>query len=90
MRVCQGKVYVFMHLCPSVPIYIFEYLRACASSPSHLFAFPEHQVHEAADEGHGEADPGQDIGGAVGAFLKTGHVEALFLSRVDGCRDHHT
>lgn len=60
------------------------------SGPSHLFALPEHQVHEAADESHGEADPGQDVGGAVGAVLETGHMEALLLSRVDGRRDHHT
>lgn len=83
----EGK---FMQLCPGVPIYIFKYLRACASSLSHLFALPEHQVHEAADESHGEADPGQDIGGAVGAVLKAGHVKARFLSRVDGRCDHHT
>lgn len=87
---CWGEVYVIMHFCPSVPIYTLEYLRACASSPSHLFAFPEHQVHEAADESHGEADPSQDVGGAVGALLKTGHMKALFPICVDGRRDHHT
>lgn len=79
-----------MHIRPSVPIHIFGYLRACTSRPSHLFALPEHQVHEAADESHGEANPGQDIGGSVNAFLKTGHMKGIFLSRVDGCRDHHT
>ena len=56
----------------------------------HLFAFPEHQVHEAADESHGEADPGQDVGGAVRAVPKTVHMKARLLSRVDGRRDHHT
>lgn len=60
------------------------------SSPSHLFALPEHQVHEAADESHGEADPGQDIRRAVGAFLKTWHMKALLLSRVDGNSNHYT
>lgn len=79
-----------MHICPSVPIHIFVYLRACTSRPSHLFAFPEHQVHEATDESHGEANPGQDIGGSVSAFLKTGHMKGIFLSRVDGRPDHHT
>lgn len=59
-------------------------------SLSHLFAFPEHQVHEAADEGHGEADPGQNVWGAIGAFLEAGHMEAVFLSRVDGRCNHHT
>lgn len=60
------------------------------SSPSQLFAFPEHQVHEATGESHGETDPSQDVGGAIGAFLKTGHMKAVFLSRVDGRPDHHT
>lgn len=55
-----------------------------------LFAFPEHQVQEAADEGHGEADPGQDVGGTVGALLQAHHMEAVLLLRVDGRRDHHT
>lgn len=59
-------------------------------SLSHLFAFPEHQVHEATDESHGEADPGQDVRGAVGTFLKTGHMKARFLSRVDRRCNHHT
>lgn len=72
-------------------MFLFIHLNiACASSPSLLFALPEHQVHEAADESHGEADPGQDVGGAIGAFLKTGHVKARFLSSVDGRCDHHT
>lgn len=64
-------------------------MRVCAPSPWRLFALPEHQVHEAADERHGEADPGQDVGGAEGAHLQILLVEALVLSRVDGRRDHH-
>lgn len=72
-------------------VYFYLYLRAHATSPSHLFALPEHQVHEAADESHREADPGQDVGGAVRAFLKA-HllVKAIFLSCIDGCCNHHT
>lgn len=62
----------------------------CNSSPVHLFAFSQHQVHEAADESHGEADPGQDVRGTVGALLKAGHMEAVFLSRVDRGSNHHT
>lgn len=65
---------------------IFEYMRACA----HLFALPEHQVHGATDESHGEADPGQDVGGAKGTVLKTGYMKARMLSRVDGYCDHQT
>lgn len=74
-------------MCPSVPFYIVGYLRACAS---HLFTLPEHQVHEAAHESHREADPGQDVGGAVGAFPEIGQVETVLLSRVDRRCDHHT
>lgn len=81
---------MFMHWCPSVPIYTFEHLRAFASSPSHLFALPEHQVHDAADESHREADPGQDIGGAIGAFLEAWHMKGVLLSRVNRCCNHHT
>lgn len=33
-----------------------------------LFALPQDQVHEAADEGEGEGHPGQDEGVAVRAF----------------------
>lgn len=54
-----------------------------------LFAFPEHQIQEAADESHGEADPGQDVGGAVGALPEARDVEAVLLLRVDGHSDHH-
>lgn len=82
--------YVCMHLFTSGPIYVFEILPVLASSPSHLFALPEHQVHEAAEESHGEADPGQDIGRAIRAFPKTGYMKGVFLSRVDGCCNHHT
>lgn len=60
-----------------------------ASSPLHSFAFPEDQVQAAADQSHGEADPGQDVGGAVGALLQADRVEAVLLSRVDGGCDHH-
>lgn len=60
------------------------------STSAHLFAFPEHQVHEAADERHGEADPGQDVGGAVRALLETGRMEALLLCCVHGGSNHHT
>lgn len=77
----EGKVYV--------QVFLFMHLNIFLSCLSCLFALPEHQVHEAADKSHGEADPGQDVGGAVGAFLKTVHVEALFLSRVDGSCYHH-
>lgn len=55
-----------------------------------LFAFPEHQIHEAADERDGEADPGQDVGGSVGAVPQTEHMEGVLLSRVNGGSDHHT
>lgn len=54
-----------------------------------LFAFPEHQIQEAANESHGEADPGQDVGGAVGALPKARNVKAVLLLRVDGHSDHH-
>lgn len=54
-----------------------------------LFAFPEHQIQEAADESHGEADPGQDVGGAVGALPEADHVKAVLLLRVDGHCNHH-
>lgn len=54
-----------------------------------LFAFPEHQIQEAADESHGEADPGQDVGGAVGALPEARNVKAVLLLRVDGHSDHH-
>lgn len=60
-----------------------------AASVHLLFAFPEHQVQEAADESHGEADPGQDVGGTVGALPEAHHMEAVLLLRVDGRRDHH-
>lgn len=60
-----------------------------ASSPLRSFAFPEDQVQAAADQSHGEADPGKDVGGAVGALLEAGHVEAVLLIRVDGGCDHH-
>lgn len=33
-----------------------------------LFALPQDQVHEAADEGESEGHPGQDEGVAVAAF----------------------
>lgn len=55
-----------------------------------LFAFPEHQIQDAADESHGEADPSQDVGGTVGALPEAHHVEAVLLVRVDGRCDHHT
>lgn len=55
-----------------------------------LFAFPEHQIQEAADESHGEADPGQDVGGTVGALPEADHVKAVLLLRVDGHCNHHT
>lgn len=55
-----------------------------------LFAFPEHQIQDAADESHGEADPGQDVGGTVGALPEALHVKTVLLLRVDGCCDHHT
>ncbi len=89
MCLCLGDIYVLMLWCPSIPI---KYLNICAPVrwASHLFAFPEHQVHEATDECHREADPGQDIGGTVRAFLKTCSVKALILSRVDGRCNHHT
>lgn len=58
--------------------------------PLTSFSFSEDQVHEAAKEGHGEADPRQDVGGAIGALVETGHVKALVLSGVDGRCDHHT
>lgn len=54
-----------------------------------LFAFPEHQIQDAADESHGEADPGQDVGGTVGALPEAHHVKAVLLLRVDGRADHH-
>lgn len=60
-----------------------------ASSPLHSFAFPEDQVQAAADQSHGEADPGQDVGGAVGALTEAGRVEAVLLICVDGGCDHH-
>lgn len=60
-----------------------------SSVNAYSFAFPEHQVHEAADEGHGKADPGQDVGGAVGACLQVAHVEGVLLGRVDGRSHHH-
>lgn len=60
-----------------------------ASSPLRSFAFPEDQVQAAADQSHGEADPGQDVGGAVGALLEAGRVEAVLLICVDGGCDHH-
>lgn len=69
------KLYVSKHICPSVPIHILGDLCAWSSRPSHLFAFPEHQVHEATDECHGEANPCQDIGGSIKAFLKTGQMK---------------
>lgn len=59
------------------------------SSPLRSFAFPEDQVQAAADQSHGEADPGQDVGGAVGALLEAVRVEAVLLIRVDGGCDHH-
>lgn len=59
------------------------------SSPLRSFAFPEDQVQAAADQSHGEADPGQDVGGAVGAHPEVGRVEAGLLIRVDGGCDHH-
>lgn len=61
-----------------------------ASSPVPSFAFPEDQVQAAADQSHGEADPGQDVGGTVGALLEAHRVEAVLLIRVDGGCDHHT
>lgn len=60
------------------------------STSARLFTFPEHQVHKATNESHGEADPGQNVGGAVRALLKTGCMEALLLCCVDGGCDHHT
>lgn len=54
-----------------------------------LFAFPEHQIQDAADESHGEADPGQDVGGTVGALPEAHHVKAVLLLCVDGRCDHH-
>lgn len=59
------------------------------SSPLRSFAFPEDQVQAAADQSHGEADPGQDVGGAVGTLQEAGRVEAVLLIRVDGGCDHH-
>lgn len=78
---CVLRVYAF--LCG--PIYM-----SGTPTPSHLFALSEHQVHEAADESHGEADPGQDEGRAVRAFPQTGYMKGVLLGRVDGCCDHHT
>lgn len=85
----EGKVRLNAFMSKCSYLYV-ENLRARAPTPSLLFALPEHQVHEAADESHGEADPSQDVGGAVGALLKTDHVKAVFLSRVDRRCNHHT
>lgn len=83
-------VSVCMFVCTCVHVYVYACLHIPTTTrPSRLFAFPEHQVHEAADERHGEADPGQDVGGAVGSVLKTVHVKGVLLSRVDGCSNHH-
>lgn len=78
-----------MFVCIRVTIQV-KHLMSLYISLLRLFAFPKHQVHEAADESHGEADPRQDIRGAVGTVPETGDVKALFLSRVDGRSDHHT
>lgn len=66
-----------------------KYLNSLSIGLLRLFALPQHQVHEAAEESHGEADPRHNIRGAVGTVPETGDMEALFLSRVDGCGDHH-
>lgn len=79
----------FVSKCSYLYIWIF-FGEALRQARPVLFALPEHQVHEAADESHGEADPGQDVGGAVRAVLETRHVEGVFLRRVDGYSDHHT
>lgn len=78
-------------MCSRVVFFLRVRLSVLAFAPSPLrsFALSQDQVHEAADESHGEADPGQDVGGAVGALLEVDRVKAVFLIRVDGGCDHH-
>lgn len=76
---------VFVRVCVQALLCVFEHLHAFS-----LFALPEHQVHEATEESHGEADPCQDVGGSIRAVLKTYYMKGVFLSRVDGGCDQHT
>lgn len=78
-------------MCSKVVVFVTCQIICLAFAPSPLrsFALSQDQVHEATDESHGEADPGQDVGGAIGALLKADRVKAVFLICVDGGCDHH-